>query len=487
MIFDFKNLNDKDDFKKKYLDVFYDYILIGSGPASYVLSDYLNKKNKKILIIEKGSLNVSNNIKKKEKTSLISSDNYNIKKNSRISALGGTGNVWAGVSSYIEDFEMFSRWGKFKKLWPINHQEIINNYKKLNAKYGFKNLDLLKDLKKTDRDNNVIRSRIFFAQRKPFKFNDSEHYKNCDLLINAKVHYLNEYKKVPYVELEDNITKVFSKKVIVCCGGLETNFLLLRSINNGRLKNTKNKHILGKFFMDHPKFQLGLAKIHTANLNFFKTIILKKKNNEFFYKGISISKKIQIKEKLLNSYARFEKYLLIDLIRKVKKNIFDFSIYLRIFKLLYLEYFNKINFDETYKITIYNEMVPSINNKITYKKIKNKDKFFISYKFSKIEFETIHYLINILIKKLGLKLQKNFKSSKKFIEKSLQDSSHHMGGTIMGKSKKNSFVNKDLKIHGVKNIYICSTSVFPTSGSLNPTMTLCALAVRLANYLNKNN
>ena len=71
--------------------------------------------------------------------------------------------------------------------------------------------------------------------------------------------------------------------------------------------------------MDHPKFQLGLAKIHTANLNFFKTIILKKKNNEFFYKGISISKKIQIKEKLLNSYARFEKYLLIDLIRKVKK------------------------------------------------------------------------------------------------------------------------------------------------------------------------
>ena len=189
----------------------------------------------------------------------------------------------------------------------------------------------------------------------------------------------------------------------------------------------------------------------------------------------------------MNSYARFEKYLLIELINKIKKNIFDISSYARILKLIYLEYFNKINLDEKYKITIYNEMIPSINNKITYKKIKNKDKFFISYKFSKIEFETIYYLINTLVKKLGVKIKKNFKISKKYIEKSLQDSSHHMGGTIMGKSKKNSFVNKNLQIHGVKNIYICSTSVFPTSGSLNPTMTLCALAVRLANYLNKNN
>ena len=192
---------------------------------------------------------------------------------------------------------MCSRWGKFKKLWPISHQEIINNYKKLDVKYRFKNLELLKNLKKTDRDNKIILSRIFLCTNKTFlSLTNSKHYKNCDLLINAKVSYLNEYKKVPYVELEDKITKVFSKKIIVCCGGLETNFLMLRSISNKRLKNTKNKNILGKFFMDHPKFQLGLAKIHSSNLNFFKKIIFKKKNNEFYYKGISLSKKIQMKK-----------------------------------------------------------------------------------------------------------------------------------------------------------------------------------------------
>ena len=85
----------------------------------------------------------------------------------------------------------------------------------------------------------------------------------------------------------------------------------------------------------------------------------------------------------MNSYARFEKYLLIELINKIKKNIFDISSYARILKLIYLEYFNKINLDEKYKITIYNEMVPSINNKITYKKKKIKINFLFHINFLK--------------------------------------------------------------------------------------------------------
>ena len=36
---------------------------------------------------------------------------------------------------------------------------------------------------------------------------------------------------------------------------------------------------------------------------------------------------------------------------------------------------------------------------------------------------------------------------------------------------------------GTKNIYICSSAIFPTSGSANPTMTICALSIRLGNYL----
>ena len=66
------------------------------------------------------------------------------------------------------------------------------------------------------------------------------------------------------------------------------------------------------------------------------------------------------------------------------------------------------------------------------------------------------------------------------------DSSHHLGGTRMGNDPTTSVVNSDLRIHNVLNTYVCSGSVFPTSGCANPTYTICALAIRLADTLKTN-
>ena len=45
------------------------------------------------------------------------------------------------------------------------------------------------------------------------------------------------------------------------------------------------------------------------------------------------------------------------------------------------------------------------------------------------------------------------------------------------------FVDKNLKIIGLKNFYISSSSIFPTSGSANPTATILALSLRLSKFL----
>ena len=67
----------------------------------------------------------------------------------------------------------------------------------------------------------------------------------------------------------------------------------------------------------------------------------------------------------------------------------------------------------------------------------------------------------------------------------IEDASHHMGGLRYSNNNKLSNVDRNLKIRGLKNIYVCSSAVFPTSGSVNPTMTICALSSRLANFLSK--
>ena len=490
MNYNFKYFASRKDFFIKFKDTVFDTIIIGSGPSAYIISDKINKK--KILVIERGDKFKDYQSNKNIKTPIITNKHYKIKKDSRIYALGGCGNVWGGISSYIEDFEMKSRWYNYKNLWPISHKEIIQSCKYINKKLGFKTKSRLINLKKKNIDG--LRERKFYAKIDPFKFNDLENYKNSTVLLNAKVNYIDEISNKQFVILDYNQKKIYGKKIVVCCGGLETNFLILRSIKNNKLRNIKNKNIIGKYFMEHPKLEIGYAEILKKN-NFLENLILKRIKNTYYYSGLSANKKIQKNKKLLNSYVRFEKFSYIDLKNKIKFEMnkkFLNRKYLNIGKFLYkifilflFKIFKKDYLIEKYKITLFNEMVPQRTNKISLSNKLKKEQYKVLYKFSKFEFNTIFNLKNELDKLPGINIKYFFKINKKNILKNLIDSSHNLGGTIMGNNPKKSFVDKNLKIHGTKNIFICSTSVFPTSGSVNPTMTLAILALRLGNYLNK--
>jgi len=65
----------------------------------------------------------------------------------------------------------------------------------------------------------------------------------------------------------------------------------------------------------------------------------------------------------------------------------------------------------------------------------------------------------------------------------ITDQYHHMGTTRMHESPRQGVVDRHCRVHGIRNLYIGSSSVFPTSGHSNPTMTILALCMRLADLL----
>ncbi|SFU91699.1 FAD-dependent oxidoreductase [Pseudoduganella namucuonensis] len=60
---------------------------------------------------------------------------------------------------------------------------------------------------------------------------------------------------------------------------------------------------------------------------------------------------------------------------------------------------------------------------------------------------------------------------------------HHMGTTRMHESPRLGVVDRHCRVHGMGNLYIAGSSVFPTAGANFPTITLTALALRLADRL----
>jgi len=61
--------------------------------------------------------------------------------------------------------------------------------------------------------------------------------------------------------------------------------------------------------------------------------------------------------------------------------------------------------------------------------------------------------------------------------------SHHLGTTRMADDPGQGVVDRECKVHGIDNLYVAGSSVFPTGGWAFPTFTIVALSLRLAEHL----
>ena len=65
----------------------------------------------------------------------------------------------------------------------------------------------------------------------------------------------------------------------------------------------------------------------------------------------------------------------------------------------------------------------------------------------------------------------------------MHGTAHHMGTTRMADSSLEGVVDRDCRVHGIDNLHLAGSSVFPTGGWAFPTFTIVALSLRLAEHL----
>ncbi|HLK16563.1 MAG TPA: GMC oxidoreductase [Fimbriimonadaceae bacterium] len=140
-----------------------------------------------------------------------------------------------------------------------------------------------------------------------------------------------------------------------------------------------------------------------------------------------------------------------------------------------------------YALHYHAEQVPSPRN--TMRLTDDGSTFEIAYGFEEVDVDSVirtHEVLDTWLRKTGCGSLRYWFPKEQLPGRVLdqgRDGLHQVGTTRIGSSPAEGVVDGSLKVWGTRNLYVCASSAFPTSGQANPTFLLVAFALRLAEHL----
>ncbi|MEA5463858.1 GMC family oxidoreductase [Leptothoe sp. PORK10 BA2] len=431
--------------------------------------------------------------------------------------------------------------------WPFERSELIPYYERAQkiCKIGPLSYDA-KDWETADRPQlnlsaQGIESRIFqFGPRAAFAHDYIEELRNTP---NVNIYtYANAVEllthsdgqvveKVRVVTSIDQGFLVKAKTFILATGGMENARLLLLSdsVHTSGIGNRKD--LVGRFYMDHPAFNFGILKPKNSSLfNKMGLYDLHRAQGTAAMARLIFSEETLRKEQLLNIglalvpqikgietqsvmfFRQFTQSLrnrnlsskTFAYLQKSLSNAGEVTSYLR-FRALKLKqpiyntmrggwsslpHNNKRFF--AFYIAAQTEQTPSPDNRISLSNIKDD----LGYPRTKLTWTWQQSDINSINRSQELLRQAVTQSNLGEFQPQFELSMgarpyiasphHHLGTTRMHDSPHQGVVDRHCRVHGVANLFIAGSSVFPTGlGYANPTLTIIALATRLSDHIKK--
>ncbi len=515
-----------------------DICIVGAGPAGITLAKEISKNESiNISIIESGDLNFDSKNQKLNSGECLEFGNYPHKNYSvshaRIRQFGGTSNVWAGWSGPLEKNDFKERLWIDKSGWPISYQDLEEHYKKSQSILNLSEFiydKTIYDYYPKSYSNNYLKefNNVFWQFSKPpVKFNHKyfqhlKNKKNIKLFLKNTVTDLIKVdnKIVEIISIKNSVKYKFKSKIFVlACGAIENAAILLNFIRKNPTDEFNNPNV-GKYFMEHPHCTIGYGYTKD-NSNKFLSCYSKNKikqfNNVSFLSGVVIPDQIQKENCITNCVSVFLENNFLEIQSAV---ILRYNVALKAFNFSFIKFFiqflkdikkinisfleilkNSISKKKKFYIISRIEQVPNKNSQVYLSNTKNKYGSYLpvlDWQMKKQDLKTLIVNFNEIKSNLEKnniadvypfdfikKIEKDEINDKwdKSLKKEVFGVGHHMGTTRMGNDKNFSVVDSNLKIHEIDNLYCSGSSVFPTCGYINPTLTIVALSLRLAKHL----
>jgi len=509
MILDISKLDASKEFET-------DVCIVGAGAAGIAIAQALTNSDVDCYVVESGSLEFDANTHTLTRTEQVGVDDKRI---CRLRYFGGSTNHWGGWCMPLSEIDFQPRpWIPYSG-WPIKLADLDGYYQAANAicKLGLYKYDKSDYADNLDRlgfvDTTKLNTRFFRISKPPVRFGEVyrsglREAKNVRVILNANVTSLETNENARTVRfvraksLYGHTAYFKAKYFVLACGAVGNAQLLLLSNSVEKAGLGNGFDIVGRFFMQHP--HVYCANIFGTNTKDIRDLFREHSESGTATRAtIGPSPKVQSDLKILNCSATIHfptdpssgygaaKELIGDIkqgkwpedsTEKIQDVIKDFdSIVTRLRK-----------GPPVLNVQMRAEQAPNPDSRVMLSSDLDRlgqRTVKMDWQLSEVDWRTIRVAAVLIGEEFGrlsygrVRLPSWLTGGTIDWPDALWGGCHHIGTTRMADAPRDGVVDRNCRVHSVDNLYIAGSSVFPTSGYANPTLSIVALALRLTDHL----
>lgn len=465
----------------------YDVCVCGTGPAGITTARKLAEKGKRVLLLEGGGLEFDERSEDAYYGRSVGQQYWFLDVGGRLRYFGGTSNHWAGRCGIFDEIDFQARDDSGLPGWPISRSELIRRLDEAKDIVDIAG----KDLSPAQIPGFI--SELFygsgFANSPPTRFAEKygpeiKRSENIDLFYNANLTDVRLTADLAGVEslivktYGGSSVSITAREYVLALGAVETAKILLNSSSQVPSGVGNASDMVGRCFMEH--FDVPIGRFVVTDPTFWRPnqdialaaspLLMRSQgiNNGILAFNPSAAPTSYGRLRILRQFLRETGCTIPGLARR----LVDF------------------NCPGDGLITSLIEQSPNLDSRISL--IDDKDamglrRVQLNWQLSSQDKKTIRVIAlqaaqEMARQNLARVQLANF-ITQPDINIQANGHCHHMGTVRMSSSPRHGVVDENCRVHGVRNLYLIGSSVFPTSGGTNPTLTVVLLALRLGEFL----
>ena len=497
--------------------------LIGGGIAGLILANRLAAQGIDVHLLEAGGLEFEQRSQDLYKTEM-TAGNHRGSNDGRFRTFGGSSTQWGGqILPFTADI-FDPPPGSPSSAWPIREDELTPYYKDVQNILGVDSLPFTADLLPAlghaapPPSPGIL---LRFAKWTPFKKRNLAQTSGAKALAHPRITVFSHANAAQLTASPEDPTRIGSVRVlnyarqefvftaahfVVCAGTVESCRLLLHS------PSVPNQHDqIGRYFHDHVAYHAAM-RIDPPGRERIVDLF-----GPFYVDGTIHSAKFEASAELRARDALFAvmAHIIVlepddsgtaairNLLRSLQSGRIKEAIgtnllpmlrgsgdVLRLILYARFKHRRAVSKRAELRINIDTEQSPNPDNRVRLSSEKTDvlglPTTIIDWSIGAPEQDTAAryaYVIQDYLRALGITSVEWNQSVLNHTTPFMLDTNHAMGGLRMGDDPTASVVDRNLAMHGLANLHVASCAVFPSGSSSNPTFTMMALTLRLADHL----